>query len=159
MYFKATIDIICINPFVFVPENILQEIFKKAGRSKGPIPVRGKINNKAYKQTLVKYSGAWRFYINTMMLENSPKRIGEEVEITIDFDPVSRAIEPPSNFVKALSGNPEAKAVFESLPASRQHEIVRYIVNLKSEAAKEKNIKRAISFLLGKESFVGRDKP
>jgi hypothetical protein len=74
--FQATIDIIGINPFVFIPENILKDIFKQAGKEKGPIPVKGTINAKPYKQTLVKFKGYWRLYINTTMLKNSPNRIG-----------------------------------------------------------------------------------
>lgn len=157
--FSAEIAIIGVNPFVFVPDSILQAIFKQAEKDKGPIPIFGTINDKPYQQTLVKYSGEWRLYINTAMLKNSPQRIGETVEITVDFDPKSRAIEPPESFLKALNENKEAKAVFDGLPASRKLEIVRYLARLKSEEILEKNVGRAIQFLLGKERFVGRDKP
>jgi hypothetical protein len=84
--FKAKIEKIGINPFVFVPASILQKIFLDAQKDKGSIPIKGTLNNKAYRQTLVKYKGAWRLYINTMMLENSPKRIGEVIEMTVGFD-------------------------------------------------------------------------
>ena len=33
------------------------------------------------------------------------------------------------------------------------------IANLKTEKSVERNVTRAINFLLGKERFVGRDKP
>ncbi len=66
--FSAKIDIIGINPFVFVPGAILDGLFMKANKRKGHIPIRGTINGNAYKQTLVKYSGAWRLYVNTTML-------------------------------------------------------------------------------------------
>ena len=36
--FEAELDIIVGNPFVFVPEVILESIFQDAGKSKGPIP-------------------------------------------------------------------------------------------------------------------------
>ncbi len=157
--FRAEIEIIGINPFVFVPKDILEQIFKLAGKDKGYIPINGLINNKPYKQTLVKYSGEWRLYINAIMLKNSPKRIGEIIEITINFDPESREIKVPASFVKALTENKNANLVFENLSASRKQEIVRYLVNLKNEETLQKNIKRAINFLLGKERFVGRDKP
>ena len=157
--FKAEIEIIGVNPFVFVPAEILQQIFKQAGKDKGYIPINGTINTKPYKQTLVKYAGEWRLYINTTILKNSPKRIGETVEITVSFDTESRTIALPESFVKALSENEGAKAVFNNLPASRKLEIVRYLSRLKTEEILEKNIKRAINFLLGKERFVGRDKP
>jgi hypothetical protein len=157
--FRADIEIIGVNPFVFVPDDILQQIFKQADKNIGHIPINGTINDEPYKQTLVKYSGEWRLYINTSMLKNSPKRIGETIEITISFDPESRDIKLPNDFVKALTENKEAKSVFDGLSASRKLEIVRYLARLKTEEILEKNIKRAINFLLGKERFVGRDKP
>ena len=157
--FSTTIELIGINPFVFVPEEILQQVFKQAGKDRGHIPIRGSINGNPYKQTLVKYSGAWRLYINTSMLKNSPRRIGEQVEISVCFDPESREIKPPPAFVKALAKNKEAKKVFDKLPASRRNEIIRYLANLKTEETLEKNIQKAIGFLLGKERFAGRDRP
>ncbi len=157
--FKANIEIIGVNPFVFVPDDILQEIFNQAGKSKGTIPIHGTINSKPYKQTLLKYSGHWRLYINTTMLKNSPKRIGEVIEISLQFDPESRAITPPEKFILALEANTNAKQVFENLSPSKKLEIIRYLANLKTEQTLEKNIVRAINFLQGKERFVGRDKP
>jgi hypothetical protein len=51
------------------------------------------------------------------------------------------------------------KDYFNSLPTSRQNEILRYLNNLKTEASLNKNILRAINFLVGKENFIGRNKP
>ena len=157
--FKATIEIIGINPFVHVPDKVLQAIFKKAGKDKGHIPIHGTINGSPFKQTLVRYSGSWRLYINTTMLKNSPKRIGETIEVSIDVDTTDRTIEAPPKLLKALQENLAAKEVFDSLPASRQKEIIRYISLLKTEESIDKNVARAINFLLGKERFIGRDHP
>lgn len=157
--FKATIAIIGINPYVTVPEKILQAIFKMAGKDKGPIPICGTVNDKPYKQTLVKYGGAWRLYINTAMLKNSPQHVGSSITITVTYDPASRTVKPPEAFVKALAANAAAQAIFDGLPASRRLEIVRYLANLKTEQALQKNIEKAVDFLLGKTRFVGRDKP
>jgi hypothetical protein len=155
--FKAEIEIIGINPFVFVPDNILKSIFFQAGKDKGHIPIKGTINDNPYKQTLVRYSGEWRLYVNTTMLKNSPKRIGEIVTLTISFDPESRAIEVPINFVEALKTNQEANLAFEQLTTSRKQEIVHYLARLKTKESLNKNILRAINFLTGKERFLGRD--
>jgi hypothetical protein len=157
--FKAEIQIIGINPFVSIPEKVLREIFKQANKEKGPIPVSGTVNNIPYKQTLVKYKGAWRLYINTTMLKDSPKHIGKILSITIRHDAELRTIEPPEKFVKALKANKKAKAVFDGLIPSLRLEIVRYLAKLKTEETLDKNITRAINFLLGKERFIGRDKP
>jgi len=157
--FVADIDIIGINPFVFVPEIILTDIFKQAGKEKGAIPIRGTINDLPYKQTLVKYSGAWRLYINTLMLKNSPKRIGESIKLTIEFDPSDRTIKPHPKLVKALNANKPAKKIFDNLAPHMQLEIVRYIAQLKTEASIDRNVTNAINFLSGKGRFIGRDKP
>src|ERR1041385_6727262 len=98
--FKTKIQILGVNPYVSVPKIILQKIFKAAGKEKGHIPICGTVNDKPFRQTLVKYSGAWRLYINTTMLKNSPERIGELVDITVKYDPESREIKPPSGFLK-----------------------------------------------------------
>ncbi len=156
--FKATIEIIGINPFVPVPEKILAMIFKKAGKDKGSIPICGTINGNAYQQTLVKYSGAWRLYINGSMLKNSPKRIGETIIVTVTLDPSDRTIQPHPKLVKALRENIEAKTAFDKLTPSAQREIIRYIAHLKNPESVDTNIKRAVNFLLGKGKFVGREK-
>jgi transcription initiation factor TFIIIB Brf1 subunit/transcription initiation factor TFIIB len=157
--FEAQIEIIGINPYVLVPDDILLGIFTSSGKSKGHIPIKGEVNGKAYKQTLVKFKGAWRLYINTTMLENSPKRIGEIIHLSVEFDPTDRTIKPHPKLVEALNLNQHAKSVFESLSSSKKHEIARYISQLKTEESIDRNISRAIEFLQGKGKFVGRDKP
>jgi hypothetical protein len=159
MKFAAEIKIIGVNPYVRVPDKILQNIFRKSGKNKGAIPIKGIVNGNPYKQRLVRYSGDWRLYINTSMLAHSPKRIGEIIKLSIDYDPEPRVIAPLPAFIKALNKNKEAKLVFDSLPPSRKTEITRYLTNLKTEKAREKNLLRVINFLLGKERFVGRDRP
>lgn len=157
--FKADIAIIGINSYVVVPESILNEIFEQAGKSKGAIPVSGTINKQPYKQTLVRYSGLWRLYINTTMLKKSPDRVGETIDVTIGFDPSDRTITPHPKLIDALEKNPAAKSIFDSLSPSLRKEIVRYISFLKTAESVDKNVIKAIDFLLGKGKFVGRDHP
>jgi hypothetical protein len=157
--FSATIEKIGINPFVFLPGNVLDRIFKQAGKDKGPIPVKGMVNGNPYRQTLVKYSGAWRLYINTTILKKSPERIGETIKITIEFDTGDRTIKPHPKLVTAFRKQKEAKNVFDNLRPSMQLEIIRYISFLKTEESIDRNVKKAVDFLLGKGRFVGRDKP
>lgn len=65
--FSARIYIIGVNPYVLLPAKTLKAIFQQAQKSKGPIPVRGTMNGAVYTQTLVKYSGKWRLYLNMPM--------------------------------------------------------------------------------------------
>lgn len=157
--FQATIEIIGINPFVFVPEEILNYIFEKAAKSKGLIPVKGTVNSIPYTQTLMKFKGEWRLYINTKMLKNSPKRIGEQITISIDYNPEKKEIPIHPKLLQALNEDEAANSVFQNLRPSLQHEIIRYIAHLKTEESIDKNVSKAIAFLLGKGKFVGREKP
>ncbi|MEL6981054.1 MAG: YdeI/OmpD-associated family protein [Actinomycetota bacterium] len=147
------------NPFVLLPSAVLDRLFDEAGRSKGPIPIRGTINGKPYQQTLVKFSGAWRLYVNLQMLDDSPRRIGETIEVTVGFDPSDREIEPHPKLLAMLAANPVAADVFDGLSPSRRKEIVRYIDALKTEESVDRNVGRARDFLLGNGRFVGRDRP
>ncbi|MBS1489048.1 MAG: DUF1905 domain-containing protein [Bacteroidetes bacterium] len=154
--FTARLELIGINPFVFIPETILKVIFGQSGKSKGPIPIRGTVNGKNYIQTLVKYSGEWRLYINTTILKDSPKRIGEEITVTVEYDPFVRTIKPHPKLVKVLTENKSAKNVFDGLALSKKKEIIRYVSFLKSEESISNNIEKVIGFLNGENSFLGQ---
>lgn len=154
--FTAILDIIGINPYVSVPEEILKQIFLQAGKEKSPIPVRGTINGQACQQTLMKFKGAWRLYVNTAILPDSPRRVGELLDVSIEFDPSDRTLELPASLKTALDQHPKAKQKFESLPPSHQKELIRYIANLKKEETIARNVQRTIDFLTGKISLYGR---
>jgi hypothetical protein len=157
--FSAKIEIIGVNPYVLLPDKILNTLFKEADRNKGPIPVKGTLDDHPFTQTLIKYSGSWRLYLNTPMRKSAQKEVGDTVAIKIEYDPVERIIPIHSKFSEALNKNKAARQTFESLSPSRKKEIVRYISFLKSEESVDKNVAKAINFLLGKGRFVGREKP
>lgn len=157
--FTATIEIIGVNPYVLLPEQVLNNLFKQADKNKGPIPVRGTLDANPFIQTLIKYSGKWRLYLNTPMRKAAKKDVGDRIEVKIEFDPVERIIPVHPKFLNALKNNSDALKMFESLPPSGQMEIVRYISFLKTEESVDKNVLKAIQFLLGKGPFVGKDKP
>lgn len=157
--FTATIEIIGINPFVYLPPDVLEYIFEQAGQRKGKIPVSMWIDGHAFIQTLVRYSGHWRLYLNAPMRKAAQKELGDTAHFEIAFDPQERTIAPHPKFEKALLENTEAKAIFEALRPSLKLEIVRYLSFLKTEESIDKNVHRAINFLLGKQAFIGREKP
>ena len=51
--FKTRLEIIGINPFVFLPEKVLNNIFHAAGKCKSPIPVKGTVNGKPFRQNVM----------------------------------------------------------------------------------------------------------
>ena len=157
--FKAKIEIIGVNPVVFLPAKVLDQIFLQAGKAKGKIPVRMKIDGHEFTQTLIKWSGAWRLYLNTPMRKAAQKEVGDTASFEIAYDPLERTVPIHPAFEKALRENKEAKKVFEGLRPSLQLEINRYFNFLKTESSVDRNVARAIQFLLGKGRFVARDKP
>jgi hypothetical protein len=159
MTLSSTIHIIGINPYILLPNEMLEKLFKQAGRNKGPIPIKVTISKKGFIQNLVKYKGKWRLYLNLPMRKAAGKDVGDIIKLSVKFDKQERVTEMHPKLKSALDKNKKAKTVFDKLPASRQKEIKRYIGFLKSEGAIEKNIKRAINFILEKERFIGRDKP
>jgi hypothetical protein len=156
-HFTAKLEIIGINPFVFIPEEILNQIFEKSGKNKSPIPVKGTVNGKEFKQNLMKYLGEWRLYINLTMLKNSPKRIGDMIEVSVEFDDSDRTISIHPELEKAINENPVASANFENLIPSRKLELIRYINNLKTEESINRNIQKIIRHLHGETDFFGKN--
>ena len=147
--FSATIYKIGINPVVDMPDEVLTAIFEQASRSKGPVPVRGTINGAEFLQTLMKYQGAWRLYINGPMLKDSGLSVGDIANIEIEFDPRPREEPMPPKLRAAVRKNANARKAFDLLPPSRRKEILRYINSLKSADSIERNVARVISQLSG----------
>lgn len=147
--FSAEIYKIGINPVVDPPDDVLKAIFEQAAKDKGPIPVRGVLNGAPFVQTLVRYAGAWRLYINGPMLKDSGLTVGDIAKVEIEFDPRPREAPMPPKLRAAFRKSATARKLFESLPPSRQKEILRYIGSLKSDESIERNVERVISQLLG----------
>jgi Uncharacterized protein conserved in bacteria len=155
--FSAKIFIIGVNPYVLLPNTVLQSLFKQAGKDRGAIPVRGTLNGNAFAQTLVKYSGKWRLYLNTPMRKAAGIDVGDIANVKIEYDPEPRIVPMHPKLQQAFSKNKTAKSAFEALTPSRQKEILRYIGFLKSEESVKANVEKVINNLSGKERFAGRD--
>lgn len=155
--FSAKIQKIGVNPHVLPPSPVLKNLFRQSGKSKGPIPVCGTLNGNKFIQTLVKFSGKWRLYVNTPMRREAGIDVGDTANVEIAFDPKPRIIPFHNALAYDLDKNKKAKAVFKKLPPYRQKEIMRYITTLKTEEALIRNLKKVIRHLKGKARFAGRD--
>lgn len=150
--FSAKIYKIGINPVVDPPEDILAAIFEHAGKSKGPIPVCGRLNGTEFIQTLVKYRGAWRLYVNGEMLKASKSKVSDTAEVEIEYDPRPRETPVPAKLDEILRTDRLAKARFEQLTPSRRKEILRYLSSLKTAESLDRNIERILKNLRGEMS-------
>ena len=148
--FKAKIYKVGINPCVKVPLHITAKL--KA--TKGYIPVKGKIENHFFQQTLcpVKDKG-YRLYVNGPMLKGADVKVGQTANFIIEQDTLERNknYPMPKQFKKKLEEHDLLK-MFQQLTPSRQKEINRYLNNLKTDEALAKNIDKMINVLKGKET-------
>ena len=133
------------------PEDALHALFKQAGKSKSPLPVRGTLNGKKFKQTLVKFRGAWRLYLNILMRQDGGIDVDDNATFEIEHDPEPRIVHIHPKFAGALLNNKVAKTAFENLLPSRQKEILRYLNSMKTDESFFRNVEKAIEYLSGKK--------
>lgn len=157
--FTSVIEIINGNPYVRPPDKILDGIFKQAKKISSPISIIGKINGAAFTQSLVRYKGDWRLYINIVMAKAAKIKfaksiseiVGRTVTLEIEFNPNPIVYKMVSFLKNALDKNLTAKTNWEKLIPSRQKEILRYFSWLKSKEAKRRNLEKVINVLSGNE--------
>lgn len=163
--FSQEISIINGNPYVRPPDEVLNSIFKQAGKRTSPIPIKGKINGATFQQSLVRYQRDWRLYVNIIMAragkikfsKSISEIVGRIANMEIEFNSKPPVYKMTPFLRDALDKNPDAKSNFERLIPSRQKEILRYFSWLKGDEAKERNLRKIMKALTGKEvRFMAR---
>lgn len=149
--FSQKIFKVGINPCVVPPQDVLEALFRQSRKNKGPIPVRGRINDARFTQTLVKFRGKWRLYINTSMLRASGLKNGDLAQVEIEYDPSDRTIPIHPALAKALATRKKAEKAYEKLAPHRKKEINRYLHNLKTREAVERSVGHIVTHLLGRK--------
>jgi hypothetical protein len=144
--FSAKIYKVGINPCVKVPFKISE----KMTASKGYIPIKGTIEGHPFMQTLCAVKGEeFRLYVNGPMLKNSELKVGDKAtfEIEQNLEPENRKnIIMPKALKKKLQENGLMEN-FNALTPYRRKEIVKYLNNLKSKEALERNTKKVLEQL------------
>lgn len=104
--------------------------------------------------------GSFFLYLHGDVRKASNTKVGDVVAVDVLFDESYKngpQHPMPAWFREALDKNPQAKNNWEKLTPSRQKEILRYFSWLKSQAAIERNLKRALKVLSGEsERFMAR---
>jgi hypothetical protein len=162
MNFRATIELRGINPYVLVGPARSRRI--KADW-KRPMPVLVQVNGKpdpAWPVNMMPAGdGSFYLYLDGGVRRASGTDVGDMVEVTVVFDDAYRSgpqHDMLPEFASRLDANLPAKARWDSLSPSLKKEVLRYLANLKSDAARQRNVERAIGVLSGaKERFMARD--
>jgi hypothetical protein len=159
--FRAAIRVIGVNPYVLVSKRIAERV--KPGWRK-PMPVLVRINGKPRERWRInmmpKGDGSFYLYLHGNVRKASNTNAGDRVHVRLSFDTAYRGGPEhpfPSWFRIPLSKNAKAFAAWNALTPSRQKEILRYFVWLKSDDARERNLKRALAALSGRPGrFMAR---
>ena len=159
--FYSIIKILKINPYITVSASCAKSI--KEGWRK-PIPVLIKINGKPDKYWLINLiptgKGSFYLYLHGKVRKESNTKVGDRVHVEILFDSKYRggpSSPIPRWFQIELNKNGKANESWNKLTPSRKKEIIRYLLMLKSDEARKRNLVQAINVLSGNEArFMGR---
>ncbi|MFL5765972.1 MAG: YdeI/OmpD-associated family protein [Bacteroidia bacterium] len=162
LHFSATIRIIGVNPYVLVNAARAKQL--KAGWKK-PMPVLVQVNGAPKTPWKINMmptgTGSFYLYLHGDVRKASKTVVGDKVEVTVSFDEEYKngpQHPVPPSLQKAIKQHTNISRAWKALTPSRQKEILRYLANIKSEAALERNIAKVIYVLSGKQSrFLGRD--
>ncbi|MFI5236193.1 MAG: DUF1905 domain-containing protein, partial [Gemmatimonadales bacterium] len=149
--FRGRILIRGINPYVKV--SMARATTLRPGWRR-PLPVRMRINGTPRAPWRVNLmpagDGSFYLYLHGEVRRASHTKVGDTVGVELSFDPAYRggpAQSLPTWFRKPLLADKKAAAAWKELTPSRQKEIVRYLVRLKSSEARARNLARALAAL------------
>jgi hypothetical protein len=144
--FKSRVKKVGINPCVDPPVRVTA-VFG----IRGYIPVRGTVNGKAFRQTLVPIGGGrHRLFINGPMMNSARLQVGDTIAVTLRIDRQSREEPMPPKMKTLLATNIVATKNWNSLTPSRRKEILRYLNSAKRMETFERNLIKVITILEGK---------
>jgi uncharacterized protein DUF1905/bacteriocin resistance YdeI/OmpD-like protein len=158
--FRARIAIRGINPYVLVSARRAASLRPQWRK---PMPVRVQVNGKPKVPWRINMmpagDGSFFLYLHGNVRKDANADVGDLVEVSVAFDETYRGgpAALPLWFSRELKRNRRAHEGWKRLSPSRQKEIARYLGQLKSDDAKQRNLRRALDVLAGSaERFMAR---
>jgi hypothetical protein len=160
MTFATKIRILGANPYVQVSVDQAM-LLKKNWRRPMPVVVQvnGQPENPWHVNMMPSGNGNFYLYLHGDVRKASGTKVGETVIISLTFDVnyTSRPDSLPDWFSDKLVTDPIALENWGNLPPSRQKEVVRNLLRLKSPIAQTRNLKQALFVLFGLDGrYMGR---
>jgi hypothetical protein len=116
--------------------------------------VKAVINGVPYRGTLVRMGTECHILgILKSIREQTGKKIGDSMEITLEADSEPRVVEIPLELQRLFKTEKEAKAIFDKLAYTHQKEYVQWINEAKKDETRQTRILKTIEMLkTGKKS-------
>jgi hypothetical protein len=134
--------------YVDVPEEIGRALEKESGKKKH-IPVVAIVNGRKTRTTLVPAGGGrYRLQFNATLRKAASADVGEVAGIELKIDREPRDLPVPPELAAALKTRPRLKKEFDRLPPGGRMQFLRYLLQAKAPATREKRVKRLLEVLL-----------
>ena len=161
MNFRAVIEITGVNPYVLVTHEMAEQL--RPGW-RGPMPVLVQVNGQPSPPWAINMmprgDGSYYLYLAGVVRKASKAKVGDTVDVSVKFNKAYRSgpDDLPDWFEIALQTDHVAMMSYQSLSPSRQKEVVRYLLSLKSNDARSRNLWRLLEVLGGQSGhYMGRD--
>jgi len=125
-----------------VPEDVVTAL----GGGKRP-PVRVTFNGHTYRSTIASYGGVYLLPVSADVRSASGAEAGQVLTIEVELDTDERSVTVPADLKKAFTGQPEAKAFFQTLSFSNQRGYVEWIESAKKDETRQARVAKAIESL------------
>ncbi len=113
------------------------------------IPVLARYLGETVETTLTPGGqGCGRILLRMELLRPAGLDAGDEIEVSLTPDRVSREPELPADLARALRFRPGAQAAWAAQTPAMRRQVVLYLDRAKTEATREKYVERAVDSLL-----------
>jgi len=115
--------------------------------SKGRVPVRGTINNVAYRSSIMPRGDATHYMaVNQTLRAAAGAGIGDTVKVVMEPDTAKRTVTVPPYLKKALAAAAHDK-IFAALSYSHRKELVDWIAQAKKPETRARRIEKCLHML------------
>jgi hypothetical protein len=128
------------------------EAVEALGAGRRP-PVRVTIEDRyTYRTTVAPRGGEYLLPVSAEHRGGAGVAAGDEVEVRLELDTETRAVEVPADLAHALDGDPVARAFFDGLAYSRKQWYVLPIEQAKTAETRQRRIDKALGMLRDKRT-------
>ena len=109
--------------------------------------MRGTVAGAAFRTPVAVYGGRYYVGFNKQVRDRADIAIGDEVDVTLEFDDEPRSVEVPPLLAAALERDAEAQAAFERLSYTHRREYAEWISEAKREDTRIRRADKAVAML------------
>lgn len=131
----------------WIPEDVVMS-FNKGKK----FPVVVTIKDYTFRNTIASYDGKFAIGLNMEHRTKSGLKVGDKIEVDLEYDDKPRDVEIPKDMQKVLNSNPKVKEIFDALAYSHRKEYVRWIMEAKKEETRNARLEKLNQMILDKNN-------